>query len=240
MKKSVLGAALFTIAALSASPLQAQRSCINTVGSLPANAFGGSGIPTDQSMISECVVATPASENVVLTMGLRAHQRFDNAVVTTNGAGTYFAMAGADAATGGNANPSYATWNFGFYVGGTNANVYQYKLSYDFNGAAGTTNFGSVIWSNAALANSWNLGMGFLTTGIPGLVTPPVGTPFNFNDAGEYTFKLEAYDIQGTKTPFAITSMTVVTSTVPEPSTYVLMAAGLAGLLVAHRRRRNA
>lgn len=231
--------AAIALLAFSAAPLQAQRSCTNAFGSLPVNAFGGSGIPTDNSSISQCVITTPASENVVLTMGLRAHQRYDNAAVTTNGAGTFFAMAGADAATGGLANPAYATWNFGFYVGGSNANVYQYKLSYDFNGASGNTNFGSVIWSNAGFADSWNLGMGFLTTGAPG-VTPPTGGPFDFNAAGEYTFKLEAYDIQGARTPFASTSMTVVTSTVPEPSTYVLMAAGLAGLVAVQRRRRSA
>jgi PEP-CTERM motif len=224
--------AAIALMALAAAPLEAQSLCSTQLGSLPVDAFGGSGIPTDRSMVNSCVSG--------LTLGLKAHTRGNgNPAVTDDGLGTYFASAGPDVSSSPPAVAGYATWNFGFYVGGANAGQYSYKLRYDFDAAAGNTgNLGVFSFSNFAYANSWNLGMSSFLA-VPSLFfAPPTGPAFNPNAGGEYAFALEAYSGQ---TLVASTAMTVSTvSTVPEPSTYVLMASGLLGLFVAHRRRRNA
>ncbi len=221
--------AAIALMAFAAAPLEAQ--VCSGLGSLPVNAFGGDGIPTDRAMVNSCVSG--------LTLGLKAHTRGNgNPAVTDNGLGTYFASAGPDVSSSPPAVAGYATWNFGFYVGGANAGQYTYRLRYDFDGASGNTgNLGLVAWNNAPFANSWNLGMSFLSNPFF-VTTTPSGPAFNPNAGGEYAFALEAYSGQ---TLVASTAMTVSTvSTVPEPSTYVLMASGLLGLFVAHRRRRTA
>lgn len=222
--------AAIALMAFAAAPLEAQ--VCSGLGSLPVNAFGGDGIPTDRAMVNSCVSG--------LTLGLKAHTRGNgNPAVTDNGLGTYFASAGPDVSTSPPAVAGYATWNFGFYVGGDNAGQYTYRLRYDFDGASGNTgNLGTFSFGNFAYANSWNLGMSSFLA-VPSLFfTPPTGPAFDPNAGGEYGFTLEAFSGQ---TLVASTAMTVSTvSTVPEPSTYVLMASGLLGLFVAHRRRRNA
>ncbi len=220
---AALAALTLTIAA---APLPAQLVCTSGIATLPENAFSGSGIPTDQSAVTTCGTA--------LTLGLRAHQRGTNTVVTTDGNGTFFTAPGADVSTSPAAKPGYATWNFGFYVGGDAAGQYSYRLFYDFDKSVANGGLGVATFTPGALGDSWNLGMGFLGTTI-GTITAPLAT-FDRNQAGEYRFILEAVNSAGAAV--ASTSMTVV-STVPEPSTYALMAAGLAGLLIVQRRRRG-
>jgi len=229
---------------LTAAPLQAQpvnRTCTPSVGALPTNAFGGDGIPVNNSQITTCTFGSDAF--VGLTLGLRAHQRGTNTAVTYAGGGRYLAAAGQDVSTGPVAVPGYATWNFGFYVAGANRGSYSYRLTYDFNGAIfNQTDLGTLVWNGTNFGpSSWNLGMGFLGTSgsnaLGSLIAPTA--MFNRNIGGEYTFTLEAFDATNASgQPFASTAMIVTTSAVPEPSTFALMAAGLAGLFAMQRRRR--
>lgn len=223
-KSLLLGAML----CLGVSTLEAQ-SCatFGQVPGIPANTWGNT-VPTDRAVYNSCVSG--------LVLGMAARPRgTGNPAITDDGVSTYFVQAGPDVSTNPAAGAGYATWNFAFYVGGANAAQYSYRLRYDFNGAVGnTTDLGVLAWSNAPYSNSWNLGMAFPGTAVTG-ITPPIGPSFDPNSGGEYSFALEAYS--GGQI-VASTAMNVV-STVPEPSAYLIVASGLAGLLGVQRRRRR-
>lgn len=221
--------AAIALLAFAAAPLQAQviTPAGSSFGTLAAATWGGSGIPNDAVMIT-------TFDNV--TLGMSASGRFSNPSPTNNGWGTFYAAPGVDVNAPSPANP-YATWNFNWYIGGANKDRYSYVLFYDFNPAAANADhlpgpLGSFGVYPAGTQNSWNLGMDFLDP-------TPVGAPtFDPNAQGEYSFALVAYNGQGVEA--GRSAIVVSTTTVPEPSTYALVAAGLAGLFAAHRRRRHA
>lgn len=229
-----LSAALLTAASVGAQPIVPT----GVFGAQPTMTFGGSGIPNDAVMTNyNGVYGSRTSPFMALT----AHQRYSNPALTNNGAGTFQAMTGIDATLPSPATP-YAMWNFGFYIGGSNVSAYTYKLFYDFDPAAGTsqTAQGSFSFSptGGVIQDSWNLGMGFLGSAIPSLIVPPTFASFDPNAAGQYTFALAAYNGQGVevdRTAIQVNAGTVV----PEPSTYALMLAGLASLGIVARRRKN-
>ncbi len=212
---------------LLAVPAVAQIAPAGTFGSLPGATFGGTGIPNNAVMIGGTGGVT-----LGLTATARCAMSVCGPTVGNNAAGTYYAQTGT--LTGSPAN--WASWNWNFYIGGATAGNYNYKLLYDFDPAIGTTmvSLGSLV-GNAAGQNSWNLGMGFLATS-GGPITAPTFSPFNPNVGGEYTFALLQFDQTGSEV--SRVAMNVDVAAVPEPSTWLLMASGLAGVGMFARRRR--
>ena len=115
-----LGAAVLVAAAgtASAAPIVPD---FDTFGALPQATFGGSGIPN-----TSVAITNVDYQGGAITLGLSAAQRFSNPVVTDDGAGTFFATAGADTLNG---QPTYAMWNFNAYFSYTGtAPVARYRL----------------------------------------------------------------------------------------------------------------
>ena len=233
-RTSSVSVAVLALAA-AASSFAAPITPEGTFGPLTVATFSGTGIP------NTAVQVRTVRGNV---LGLTATPRFNAPAVTNDGAGTFFALAGPSAT-----QPTWAGWNFGFYISPSTAAANTgttFQLLYDFNPAVGNDQATHGVLSFGALTtvvqNSWNLGMGFLAnpaTPPVGFVTPPTGsfTPFNPNALGEYTFSLAAIGQDG----FEIGRSAINVSVVPEPGTYALMLAGLCGIgFLAHSRRSAA
>lgn len=210
-----------------ADPIQVE---FDTFANLPGATFGGSGIPTNPTAITNFGT---------LTLGLSATQRFVGPNLGNDGAGTYF----ADPSTTG----TTASWNFNYYINDSQlaltANGLTYRLLYDFNPGVNTdqSQLGIIDFSASGgvsgqtFQNSQNLGFNFLK-GIPPLafITPPPGI-FNPAINGQYSFALIA--LRG-GIEVARSAIQVNVGEVPEPGVFALLGLGMTGLIVARRRKQ--
>ena len=230
MKKLLLAVTASTLigtATLMAGPV---TSAFTTFGTLPGATFGGSGIPNTD-------VAITTYEGV--TLGLSATPRYANPSFGNDGAGTFFPSPGADTPA------TYGIWNFDFYADPGQASTagYQVGLYYEFDPAYGNDESSLKTLGRVALSStiqdSWNLGMPFLTGGVP------LGGPaFDPTVAGQYSFILALYNAAGAEVARSAINVDVGgTPSVPESgSTAGTLALGLGGIIGASwlQRRRAA
>ena len=230
--RSILGSTLVAVMGVSAAPIEPTYT---TFGPLPGATFGGTGIP------NHAVAITTIGG---VTLGLTAHQRYANPTVHNNGAGIFYAVAGADIYSTP-PQPTYARWNFGWYVDNQlptlTSTPYVLELLYDFDPATDTdeSQLGkfSALLKPGKYQDSWNLGMPFLSisTNIPnvGFVSPPSYPSFNPAVPGEYSFALILRDLSGNE----LGRSAILVRVVPDTGAgAVLLAVSMAGLAWLRRR----
>lgn len=214
---------LLTTTAL-ASPL-----CPGGLSPLPSATWGGSGIPND-------AVCQQSAGGV--TVGMIAHGRFGNPAVGNDGLGTFFATAGGDITSVPSAACPLglcAKWNFGFFVQNSTNNAVSVTVDWG-NGGFVT----QVLAAGQTWQDSWNLGFGFVDTGvpIPGTYNPS-SVLFDPSASGIYPFTLSVNGVTGG--PIAAVGIDVVVgdSSVPEPTTFGMLAFALGGLTLLPGRWRR-
>lgn len=225
----------------------------DSVGNLPDATFGGSGISNDNvaitSYIEQICTTRCRDSGVIITLGLQAHGRYNSSLVSTDGAGTYYAPIGASIPNGSSLMGS--SWNFDYYINveGSDFSIFDFRLLYDFNPAvANEESDHGILDINSALAtfpgstladisrnqSSQNLMFNFLSTPSPFITVPTDVSSFDPNAVGEYTFALAAYrgNQEVSRTAIRVVAQSV---DVPEPSSFAILMLGL----IAMGRRIN-
>lgn len=250
MKYAICALAAISIAGWGpAGPAAAVTPTFDRFGDLPDATFGGTGIPTDPTAVTEVEL----ENGQTLTLGLSATQRFQNPPLGNDGAGTYFATAGLNDGTPGSTSGLLGTtWNFNFFAEVTGVPTgngilledLDIDLLYDFDPGTGTaeSELGTIALSsllagsgNTLSQGSQNLAFSFLDDASVTGVTPPVFPNFDPLAGGEYSFALRSLagevainvDVEG------------VAANVPLPAPAALLLAGLAALAGTGLRRPN-
>lgn len=239
--------ALCLVLTVLSSPLTAAPiiPVFDTFGPLPGATFGGTGIPNDA-----VAIATFAGTGLdTFTIGISAHERFENAPVSDNGAGVYTVQTGSNFGDPTfNTMPSPllgATWNIGTYVrvdGGGTLDAYDIRLVYDFDPAPGTDEslHGSVGGPGPAAVlaeTSQNLLFPFFADPLtPGIMLPTPST-FNPNALGQYSLALVVRDAPGPGGT-ELGRAAILVNAVPEPSSMLMLALGSLGCAGYVRRRK--
>ena len=195
-----------------ASPVAAHYT---SFGTLSAANFGGSGIPNN------AVAITTIGSNV--TLGLSATPRYSSPALTNNGAGEFYAQAGAYGP-----GDNLALWNYSYYTSAPLLGGYSFKLLVDLDAAAGNdiSTYTDMSWLLlGGRQNSQNLGF---STGY---------AQFDPTADGEYGIVLAAYRNGAEVGRSAI--LVDVGNDVPEPASLALVGAALAGAAFSARRRKS-
>lgn len=215
-----------------------------TFGTLAGATFGGTGIPN-----SAVAITTISDVDNTITLGMTAHARYSNPVVTSNGNGDFYATVGLNDGLVGSPDQG-ATWNFATYIdisGGGVLRDYAFELLYDFDPAPandeathGIINISSFLQAFGQLGNtraegSQNLAFGFLAIDNLPFVDAP-GVAFNPFATGKYTFSLR---VSADQAQLGETNIRVNVDTVPEPSTLAMIGLALLSLIGLGRLRRS-
>lgn len=214
---ALLGLSVALIPSASADSVTVTTPYGTSFGTLAGATFNGTSIDNTHVQIS----ATP---NV--TLGLTVTPRYGNAAVTNDGAGTFHANAGGDTLDG---VPSYAVWNFDFYVSGLTPLSDYWVLYADNKPVAG-----NAVASSFSLPfdyqDSWNLGMGFLG-----------GASFDPTANGQYAFALYAFDANDNEITHTSILVNVGTGAARTPDTasmMMLVGGSVAGLALLRRFKK--
>jgi hypothetical protein len=211
----------------------------DSFGPLPSATFGGTQIPNDAVAITTIQEKAAVADITVatITMGLTAHQRYDNPALANDGLGTFTALGGVNVKNG----IEGALWNFAWDVNVVGATTYSFEVKYDFDPAAGTDEaaHGTLYLSSVPTGpkDSQNLHFDFLDGSTPigilanlvGITDPPIGS-FDPNASGEYSFALIARNSAGAEVGRSAIHVNVLGNVPDGGSTLMLSVLGLAAV----------
>lgn len=190
-------------------------------GSLPGGTtFDGTGIATNAVEISTTTVGADT-----ITLGLEGtpYGPGPGLALNNNGAGTYYATAGASPA-----NPARSTWNYDFYIGVSSGDFssYTYELVVTDGAASGSYDPTAAAVGDADINNSLQNSENLVFGPLPA---------YNEDASGVYNFDLEVFS-GGTEV--ASDQINVDVAGVPDAAnTFALTALTLGGLAFIARKK---